>query len=65
MPSDGISGNIDYLASGEIGKARIIINYQGKGFIIHLIDKKGVKVLSKIEGIINAEKVVLYNVNKQ
>lgn len=65
VPSDGISGNIDYLASGEIGKARIIINYQGKGFIIHLIDKKGVKVLSKIEGIKNAEKVVLYNVNKQ
>ena len=62
---DGISGNIDYLANGEIGKSRIIISYHGEGFIIHLIDKKGVKVLSKIEGIKNAEKVALYNVNNQ
>ena len=32
---------------------------------LEMLEKKGVKVLSKIEGIKNAEKVVLYNVNKQ
>lgn len=62
---DGISGNIDYLANGEIGKARIIIDYRGECFVIHMIDKKCIKVLSKIEVIKNAEKAILYNVNNQ
>jgi len=65
IPADGIDGNIDYLSNGDLGKARIIVNYQGKAFIIHLIDKKGSKVLTKIESIINGEKVVAYNVNQK
>ncbi len=66
IPADGIDGNIDYLSNGELGKARIIIRQQGKTHFIYIIDKKGDKVLSKIESInTNGEKVVLYNVNQK
>ncbi len=66
IPADGIMGNIDYLSNGDLGKARIIIYYQGKIFIIYIIDKKGNKILSKIETTnANGEKIVLYNVNQK
>ena len=66
FPADGIHGEIEYLSTGEIGKARIIISYCGKMYIIHILDKKGEKKITKIEGSNdNNERIVLYNINQK
>lgn len=66
VAADGINGEIDYLANGELGKARIIITHKGRFYIINVLDKKGEKTITKIEGSSsNGERVVLYNANQK
>ena len=62
---DGIQGEIEFLTTGELGKARIIINYIGKIYIIYVLNKKGSKIITKIEGTDdNNNRTVLYNINQ-
>lgn len=63
--ADGIRGEIEYLMNGELGKARIIINYSGKTYIIYVIDKKGDRTITKIECIDDNNRFELYNINKK
>ena len=63
---DGIQGEIEFLITGELGKARIIINYIGKIYIIYVLNKKGSKTITKIEGTDdNNYRTVLYNINQK
>ena len=63
---DGIEGDIEYLLNGDIGKVRIIIWHKGVLYLVHIIDKKGEKTITKIEATNkNGEKTVAYNANKK
>lgn len=65
IPPNGIHGDIEYLTDGQIGKARVIIAYNGSCYIINILDKKGEKAITKIEGTNNkGERIELYNANK-
>ena len=65
IPPNGIHGEIEYLANGQIGKARVIIAIDGSFYIVNILDKKGEKIITKIEGNNKkGERIELYNANK-
>ena len=65
IPPNGINGDIEFLANGEIGKARVIIAIDGSFYIVNILDKKGEKIITKIEGNNKkGERIELYNANK-
>ncbi len=64
--TSNIQGEIEYLQNGEIGKARIIIWYKGTLYLVHILDKKGIKAITKIETTNkNGERITIYNANKK
>jgi hypothetical protein len=66
IPPNGIHGDIEFLANGEIGKARVIIAIDGSFYIVNILDKKGEKIITKIEGNNKkGERIELYNANRK
>lgn len=66
IPPNGIQGDIEFLANGELGKARVIIVYNGSFYIVNILDKKGEKIITKIESNNNkGERIELYNANRK
>lgn len=66
IPPNGIHGDIEFLANGEIGKARVIIVIDGSFYIVNILDKKGEKIITKIEGNnTKGERIELYNANRK
>lgn len=64
--TSNIQGEIEYLQNGEIGKSRIIIWHKGILYLVHILDKKGIKAITKIETTNkNGERITIYNVNKK
>jgi len=64
--TNNIQGEIEYLQNGEIGKARIIIWHKGTLYLVHILDKKGIKAITKIETTNkNGERITIYNANKK
>ena len=64
--ADGIHGEIEYLQNSEIGKARIIIWHKGILYLVHIINKKDAKIITKIETTNkNGERITVYNANKK
>ena len=65
IPPNGINGDIEFLANGEIGKARVIIAIDGSFYIVNILDKKGEKIITKKQGNNKkCERIELYNANK-
>lgn len=65
VTGNGIQGEIDFLQNSELGKARIIISHNGCIYIVSIIDKKGIKVITKIEQTNkNGVREEIYNINK-
>ncbi len=61
-----IQGEIEYLQNGEIGKVRIVIWHKGILYLVHIIDKKGAKTITKIETTNKSgERITVYNANKK
>ena len=66
LRADEIHGEIEYLLNGTSGKARIIIWYKGVIYIVYILDKKGEKVITKIETTNkNGEKLTIFNANQK
>jgi hypothetical protein len=64
--TSNIQGEIEYLQNGEIGKSRIIIWHKGILYLVHILDKKGIKAITKIETTNkNGERITIYNANKK
>ena len=62
--TSNIQGEIEYLQNGEIGKSRIIIWHKGILYLVHILDKKGIKAITKIETTNkNGERITIYNAN--
>lgn len=64
--TSNIHGEIEYLQNGEIGKSRIIILHKESLYLVHILDKKGIKAITKIETTNkNGERIIIYNANKK
>ena len=64
--TSNIQGEIEYLQNGEIGKVRIIIWHKETLYLVHILDKKGTKAITKIETTNkNGERITVYNANKK
>ena len=64
--ADGIHGEIEYLQNSEIGKARIIIWHKGILYLVHIMNKKDAKIITKIETTNkNGERITVYNANEK